>query len=329
MILVTGGAGFIGSHLVSRLVDRQASVRVLELPAADVSHLPLDRIEVVRGDIRSREDVKQAVRGCEHVYHLAANPNLWTRHRADFDAVNHQGTVNVLRESLDAGAARILHVSTESILTSRTFRGGAVESHRPRREDMVGPYCRSKLDAEIAAFQLADGGAPVLVASPTLPIGPGDKGLSPPSRMTLACLQGRLPAYIDCQLNMIDTRDIAEGLIRIVERGVPSRRYLLGAWNVELADWISMLSKAVNRQPPTWKVPYSVALAVGWISERLADHVTGKMPNATVTGVKLTRYCMHFDPSATLRELDLLPRPLEESVADIVAEAKRLGRIDV
>jgi dihydroflavonol-4-reductase len=192
---------------------------------------------------------------------------------------------------------------------------------------MVGPYCRSKLEAEIAAFRLADRGAPVLVASPTLPIGPGDKGMSPPSRMTLACLQGRLPAYIDCRLNMIDVRDVAEGLIRVMDQGVPRRRYLLGAWNVELANWLKILSDAVGRHPPTWRVPYSLALAVGWISEKIADHVTGKMPNATVTGVKLTRYCMHFDPSATLSELELAPRPLSATVHDIVEEARQLGRI--
>ncbi|MBX9655005.1 NAD-dependent epimerase/dehydratase family protein [bacterium] len=326
MILVTGGAGFIGSHLVSLLVEQQQEVRVLELPHASISHLPLQKIEVVRGDIRNRNDVREAVRGCHQVYHLAANPNLWTRRRRDFDAVNHQGTVHVLEESLAAGASRILHVSTESILTSKDFRGGAVELLRPRREDMVGPYCRSKLDAEVAAFRFADQGAPVLVASPTLPIGPGDNGLSPPSRMTLACLQGRLPAYLDCQFNMIDVRDIALGLYRVMERGVPSRRYLLGAWNIELAEWLRRLSGAVNRKPPTWRVSYSLALAVGWLSERIAD-VTGKMPNATVTGVRLTRYCMHFDPSATLHELELVPRPLEATIADIVAEARQSGRI--
>lgn len=326
MILVTGGAGFIGSHLVSHLVEQQQEVRVLELPKASISHLPLQRIEVIRGDIRNRNEVREAVRGCHQVYHLAANPNLWTRRRRDFDAVNHQGTVHVLEESLSAGASRILHVSTESILTSKGFRGGAVELLRPRREDMVGPYCRSKLDAEAAAFRLADQGAPILVASPTLPIGPGDNGLSPPSRMTLACLQGKLPAYLDCQFNMIDVRDIALGLERVMERGVPSRRYLLGAWNIELAEWLRLLSTAVNRTPPSWRVPYSLALAVGWISERIAD-VTGKMPNATVTGVKLTRYCMHFDPTATLRELELMPRPLEATIVDIISEARQLGRI--
>jgi dihydroflavonol-4-reductase len=233
--------------------------------------------------------------------------------------------VHVLEEGLEAGAERIVHCSTESILTSRTFQGGAVEELRPRREDMVGPYCRSKWDAEAFAFALADTGSPVLVASPTLPVGPGDRGLSPPTRMTLACARGELPAYLDCRFNMIDVRDVALGLIRVLERGVPGRRYLLGAWNLRLKDWLDRVASKVGRRAPSIEVPYVVALLAGWMSEKVADAWTGRMPQATVTGVRLTRYTMHFDPSRTLAELGLRPRPLEESLDDFLVDARRRG----
>ena len=113
------------------------------------------------------------VRGCDRVYHLAADPNLWRRNRCEYDQINHIGTLNVLRAALDSGASHVLYVSTESILTSDEFHGGAVESLRFREEDMIGPYCLSKFRAEQAVFQLAEAGAPVIVCSPTLPIGPG------------------------------------------------------------------------------------------------------------------------------------------------------------
>jgi dihydroflavonol-4-reductase len=96
LILVTGGGGFIGSHLVDQLIEAGEAVRVLEGPGADVRHLPLDAIQLARGDIRCTQEVRDAVRDCRHVYHLAANPNLWTRVRSDFDAVNNEGTRNVL-----------------------------------------------------------------------------------------------------------------------------------------------------------------------------------------------------------------------------------------
>lgn len=319
MILVTGGAGFIGSHLVSQLLDRGEAVRVLELPSADVEHLPLERIELMRADIRDRMAVRSAVTGCRHVYHLAANPHLWTRDRRDFDAVNHLGAIHVLTESLAAGAERVVHVSTESILTSRRFQGGPVEHQELVAEEMCGPYCLSKFHGERAALRLAEEGKPVVVVNPTLPIGPGDRGQSPPTRMTVAFCQGRLPAILDCRVNMIDARDVAAGLIAAMEVGQSGRRYLLGAWNGSLSEWLALIGAQIGRRAPRWHVPYAVALAVAWASEFLADHVTGRMPMATVTGVRLTRHVMHFDSTASLRELNIDPRPIGESIRDAIA----------
>ena len=156
MILVTGGAGFLGSHLVHQLVEAGERVRVLEEPRAEAGHLPLEAIELFRGDIRRREEVREAVRGCRQVYHLAANPHLWTRHPDDYEAVNHQGTRNVLNEALGAGAERVLYTSTESILAGTQMKGRTVEQLRLNGEKMIGPYCRSKLKGEQEAFRLAD-----------------------------------------------------------------------------------------------------------------------------------------------------------------------------
>jgi dihydroflavonol-4-reductase len=158
LILVTGGGGFIGSHLVNQLVEAGEAVRVLEEPGADVRHLPLDAIQLVRGDIRRAQEVRDAVRNCRQVYHLAANPNLWTRVRSDFDAVNNGGTRNVLHEALRAGAERILHTSTESILACTQPIDQSVEELRLTNENMTGPYCLSKLRGEQEAFRLADSG---------------------------------------------------------------------------------------------------------------------------------------------------------------------------
>jgi dihydroflavonol-4-reductase len=145
LILVTGGGGFIGSHLVNQLVEAGEAVRVLEKPGADVGHLPPDAIQLARGDIRHAQEVRDAVRDCRQVYHLAANPNLWTRVRSDFDAVNNEGTRNVLREALRAGAERILHTSEESILARAQSNGQSVEKLRLTDENMIDPYCLSKL----------------------------------------------------------------------------------------------------------------------------------------------------------------------------------------
>ena len=327
MNLVTGGAGFIGSHLSNGSWLRGRSFGSWNDPGRQWTTLPLERIEVVRADIRDRGAVRAAVRGCRHVYHLAANPNLWVRDRQEFDAVNRQGTVHVLEAALEAGAERVLYTSTESILPSPSFAGGAVEHLRSRESDAIGPYCLSKLRAEQTAFRLADLGAPVIVVSPTLPVGPGDRNQTPPTRATVAFCRGQLPVILDCRLNFIDVRDVAAGVVAALRRGRPGIRYLLGAANLRLLDWLGLVGPLVGRARPRRAVPYPLALAVGRISEWIADHVTQRMPMATVEGVRLARHCLQFDSQASLAELGLRPRPMEESARDAVDWYRKIGWI--
>ena len=324
--VVTGGAGFIGGHLTERLVARGEKVRVIERAAADVSRLPKS-VEVARADIRDKKGVAEALKGCRFVYHLAANPNLWARDRREFDEVNHQGTVNVLEAALAEGAERVLHVSTESILTTSGRRSLIDENVEVDLNDAVGPYCRSKLLAERAAFQKAGEGKPVVVANPTMPVGPGDFGLSPPTRLILDFCLGKLPARMDCTLNLIDVRDVADGLIRVLEVGRPGKRHLLGAENLTLLELLTTLSNLTGVPVPRIRVPYAFGLAVAGMSEIWADRVSGKMPKATLTGVRLARRLMHFDPSRTLDEIGLRPRPIRRSLADAVAWLVGTGRL--
>lgn len=315
---VTGGAGFIGSHLVELLTSLGRRVRVVERPGADVAHLPAG-VEVVFADIRRREGLTEALRGSRHVYHLAANPNLWLRDRSEFDAVNHRGAVNVLDAALQAGAERVLHTSTESILTKEHVTGPIDEDIQIAESDAVGPYCLSKLRAENHAMKLAREGRPVVVANPTMPVGPGDRGESPPTRLIKDFCSGGLPAFIDCTLNLIDVRDVALGLLRVVEVGRPGRRYILGAANLSLAQLMGLLSELTGVPAPRRRVPYTIGLGFAYLSEFWADYVTGRSPKASVTGVRLARRIMHFDASRSLRELGLSPRPIAGSLADSVA----------
>jgi len=324
--IVTGGAGFIGSHLVERLVNRGERVRVVERPGAETSHLPAS-IELVRADIRDPKAVAEAMRGGRWVYHLAANPNLWVRDRAEFAAVNHRGTINVLDAALAAGAERVLHTSTESILTCARATGPIGEEVEVDLSDAVGPYCRSKLLAENEARARARDGLPVVIANPTMPVGPGDRGLSPPTRLIRDFCRRKLPARMDCTLNMIDVRDVAEGLILTMERGEPGRRYLLGGENMTLAGLLGVLSEFTGVPVPRWRVPYPVGLAVAYLSEFWADTVSGRTPKATVTGVKLTQRTMHFDASRSLAALGLNPRPVRQSLTDAVAWLRAVGQL--
>src|SRR5262245_11435340 len=191
--------------------------------------------------------------------------------------------------------------------------------------DVIGPYCRSKFRAERFAFHLARAGAPVIVVNPTLPIGPGDRGRSPPTQMMLDFCLGKRAAYLDGDLNLMDVRDVATGMIAAMERGRPGVRYLLGAENWSIRSVFKYLAKLTVLPEPKWRVPYPLALTAAYISELVADGVTGRIPAATVTGVRLTRRRMHFDASRSLAELGISPRPARDSIAEAVAWFKEVG----
>jgi dihydroflavonol-4-reductase len=324
-VLVTGGAGFIGSHLVRRLLAQGEAVRILERPGAAVGHLPVERVDIVRGDIRDRAAVQRAVRHCRDVYHLAANPHLWAQQRGAFLGVNYHGTVNVLDAALNAGVRRVLHTSTESILTRAGQHGAIGRDQKVRLEDVVGPYCRSKLLAERHAFALARQGAPIVIVNPTLPVGPGDWGRSPPTQMILDFCLGRRREYLDAELNLIDVRDVAEAMVLAMQRGLPGRRYLLGHENLSIREVFRLLARLTGLPEPHRRVPYAVALAAAYVSEWVADVFTHRPPAATVTGVKLTRRVMHFDAGPSLADLGLHPRPVLEALKDAVAWFRSIG----
>lgn len=324
--VVTGGAGFIGSHLVRRLVDRGHTVRVVERPGAKVEHLD-PCVDVVFSDIRDHATTRRALAGAATVFHLAANPNLWVRDRSEFDAVNHRGTVNVLGAAIEAGARRMVHCSTESILTCAGQAGPIAEDVEVTEQDAVGPYCLSKLRAERHAMDLARQGHPVYVGNPTMPVGPGDLGGSPPTRLILDCALGRLPAVMDCTLNVVDVRLVAEGLARIPERGEPGRRYLLGGDNLTLVSLLEKVARLTGSTLPRARVPYPVALGFAWLSEAWADHVTGRSPRASVTGVRLTRRTMHFDSSRSLDALGLRPVPIDDALESAIDWMRQNGQL--
>lgn len=317
MNLVIGGSGFIGSHLVQELVLRQEQVRVLDRDPfpADIEYRP---DEMVQGDILTPGDLLSSMEGCTTVYHLAGTPQLWSRDVTVFDRLNRQGTENVIQAARQADIKRLVFTSTESILAPTHGNEPVTEKARPRLEDMLGPYCRSKFLAEQAVFKAAAEGLNAVVVCPTLPIGPGDRNLTPPGQMVTDFLRGKIPGYLDCMLNFADVRDMAVWHRLAAKHGEPGRRYILSGYNLSIYDFFQHLSRESGRPCPKLKVPYSVALAWSYV-EHCFGLITGRKPKSSITGVKLCKRSLAFDGAWTWKNLGHQPRPLEESIRDTVS----------
>lgn len=323
-VLVTGGGGFIGLHLVQQLLQRGDTVRVLELP--DVP-LP-DDVEVVRGSVGDVDTVRKALNNVDRLYHLAANPNLWTHDKNEFRRVNYEGTFTVLQEAQRCDLEVIVYTSTESILTGKGRHEAVVDSAVKRLiQEMPGPYCRSKFLAEQAAFKAAENGQPVVIVAPTLPIGPGDRKTTPPTRMILDFINHNVPAYLECGFNMIDVRDIAAGHILAAEHGRPGERYILGNENMALSQFLKLIEDITGLEMPKTRIPFWVALMAGAVSEFIADYVTHRQPRAPLTGVRLARYPMYFDSNKAVSELGLPQHSVYQALKDEIEWLLEQGRI--
>lgn len=325
LTLVTGGAGFVGRHVVEALLERGDTVRVLDVapPAA-----PHAGAAFHRGSILDAGAVEAAAAGVDCLYHIAGIAHLWVADREDFDRVNRQGTETVMAAAARAGVRRVVHCSTESILLPKRRNGAAVdESAPPPLEDMPGPYTRSKHLGEQAALRACGEGLDVVVVNPTIPVGPGDRNMTPPAAMLSLFLSGGSPFFLDCVLNLVDVRDLAAGILRAEAAGRRGERYILGGENVALRDLLPLIGRLSGKPMPKRTVPKAMALAAGTVSGFIADRLTRKAPKVTREGVVLALRSAPFDSGKARRELGYAPAGIERAIAETVAELTR-GKVN-
>ena len=322
--LVTGANGFLGCHVVRALLARGDRVRALARENADISALRGIESEIVRGDVRDIESLRRAMKGCEQVYHVAADYRLWVIDEAPMYACNVDGTRNVIAAARDTGVGRIVHTSTVGAL--------GIPHDQPGREDtpvsiekMVGPYKRSKFIAERVALDAARDGAPVIVVNPSTPIGPLDYKPTPTGRMIVDFLNRRMPAYLDTGLNLVGVEDCARGHLLAAERGKIGEKYILGGENLTLAEFFAHLARLSGIAAPKVRIPYAVAFGFALGAEAFARTVTHKAPRASLTEVRMARKKMFFDSSKAKAELDYAPGPIDPAIMRAIEFFRTVG----
>src|ERR1700722_9472772 len=315
-VLVTGGTGFIGQHLVSALAAGGREVRVLDL-RPPICAVP--DVEYLAGSVLDPKLVDEAVRDVAEVYHLAGLPGMWIPQKADFHAVNYQGTEVVIAAARKRGIARFLHCSTESILFGAPSSQDAVCEHGLLPANtMPGLYTRSKLLAEQLAMQAASSGYPVIVGTPTMPIGPHDHNLTPPTAMLRHFLDGRLHLYLDFIVNLVDVRDVAAGLILAMERGRAGHRYILGSESIPLKRILELMVAISGRRNLTIPVSGRMAEMAATMLEFISDHVTRRPPSGTAEGVRIALRATDLSIEKAQQELGYAPRPVEPALRDTI-----------
>ncbi len=312
--LVTGGTGFVGSHLVRRLLAHGHEVRCLVRPTSRLDNLQGLPVEFAPGDLRDVETLRRAAGSCRIVYHCAADYRLWCKTPGEMYASNVEGTRNVMRAAFDEGVQRVVYTSTVGCLGLNADGEPANEETPVALGDMIGHYKRSKFLAEREAEDWSGRGLPVVIVNPSAPVGDLDIRPTPTGKMIVDFLRGKMFGYVDTGMNLIDVRDVAEGHVLAAGEGRAGEKYILGHSNWTLKEIFDVMSKVTGMPSPTRQFPHWAAEAYARLENFWAGSIARREPSVPVEGVKLSRHKMWFDASKAVRELGLPQSPVENAL---------------
>ena len=325
--MVTGGTGFVGSHLVRVLLERGAQVRCLTRPASRRDNLKGLPVEFVTGDLRDPGSLRQAVKGASVVYHCAADYRLWCKDPGEMYRSNVEGSNNLMQAAFDEGVERVVYTSTVGCL-GLTGNGTPANEDTPVAvDDMIGHYKRSKFLAEEKVREWASRGLPVVIVNPSTPVGELDIKPTPTGKIIVDFLRGKMFGYVDTGMNLIDVRDCAQGHVLAAEKGGPGQRYILGNRNVTLKEIFDMLASVTDVASPKLKVPHWVAEAYARLENIWSINIARRDPDVPLESVRMARHKMWFDASKAVRELGLPQHPVEDALSRAVAWFREHGYV--
>ncbi|MDE2466426.1 MAG: NAD-dependent epimerase/dehydratase family protein [Alphaproteobacteria bacterium] len=317
-VLVTGASGFVGSAVVRALLARGEEVRALARSTSPKTNLQGLGCEIVLGDLKDPASLRRAMDGCEDLFHVAADYRLWARNPEEIIANNREGTRNVLDAAKQAGVRRIVYTSSVATLKPRSDGGDADERNRASFDTAIGAYKKSKVAAERLVEEYAAQGLPVVLVSPSTPIGPRDVRPTPTGRIIVEAARGRIPAFVDTGLNLVHVDDVAEGHLRARAHGRVGETYILGGQNATLQQMLAEIAHMTGRRPPAIRLPRVPLYPIALLAEAAAA-LSGKEPFVTRDALAMSRQHMFFSYAKAAAELGYQARPYQEALRDALA----------
>lgn len=310
---VTGSTGFIGASIVRELLRDGREVRVLVRPGSDTANLAGLDVEIHRGDLRDSASLASGLKGCDVLYHAAADYRLWTRTPQEMYRINVDGTVAIMEAALKNGLSKVVYTSSVGTLGNPGDGTPGDEDTPVSLADMVGDYKKSKFLAEREAEKFIARGLPLVIVNPSTPVGPLDIKPTPTGKIIVDFLKRKMPAYLDTGLNIIAVEDCARGHILAEQKGEIGRKYVLGNTNLTLRDIFNLLEEITGLSAPRVRLPYAPILMAAYVNEAIAK-VTGREPLIPLAGVQMAAKFMYFDSSRAVNELGLPQTPVRDAL---------------
>jgi len=320
MVLVTGGTGMLGAHLIEHLHTKNIPVRALYRSA--VPEKLAAAAEWVPGDILDVISLTEAMQGISEVYHCAGFVSFSPKHKADLYKINVEGTANVVNACLDAGVKKLLHVSSVAALGKIKTGLTTDEKMIWTEEDSNSEYGKSKYLGEMEVWRGIGEGLPAVIINPSIIFGHhGDweKG----SMAIFKTVYKEFPYYSTGTTGFVDADDIARAAVMLMDSDIESQRFIVSAENRTYQDLFFMIADAFGKKRPHKMVTPFMASVV-WRLKKLTSLFTGKDPMITKETAATALAVVNFDNGKLLKALPAFTyTPLEDSVKRIAEKVKR------
>ncbi len=317
-ILITGGTGFLGTHIVREFLDKGA--KNLRVMASSVPAWMKDAgIEAFEGSVTSRNDVAKAVKNASAIYHLAGKVSRDNDDAAAMNKVHVEGT-RILCGAAKEAKVKTIVMSSSSGTIAVSEEPEIVDETYPQPVDIFSrfAYYASKYYQERTALENFDGkGLKLVILNPSLLLGSGDERLSS-TNVVLDFLARKIPFTPSGGLNFVDVRDTAQAFVNALEKGRHQEKYLLGAANWTFDEFFKRLKRLSGVSAPMIKVPKKLAVAGANILDSLFKN-WNKTPPVEAKAVEMAEYFWYFDSGKAEEELDFTPRDPQETLQDTIS----------
>ena len=322
MVVVTGATGHIGNVLVRELSARNEKIKAVIPFGEDTTAIKDLDLEIVRGDVRDIELLKQAIEGANIVYHLAGIISILPGKRWLLQEVNVKGTRNVVEACLKSRVKRLVYVSSIHAIKEPP-RGTVIDETQPfDPSSVLGDYAKSKAQATLEVLEGVRKGLDAVIVCPTGVIGPYDFKGSDMGQLILSYIHNKMKACIDGAYDFVDVRDVAKGIVLAAEKGKKGQSYILSGERISVPGLFSMLEKITGIRAPKFKVPCQLARVIGIVATPYYL-LTKSKPLITKDSIDVLASNSYISSQKAKHELGYTSRPIWESLVDSVTWFKQ------
>jgi len=327
MILVTGGTGLVGSHLLYDLCRSGKKVRVLKRENSNIANVKkvfsyytpdheslLKNIEWVNADLLDVYSVLEKMEGVTEIYHCAAMVSFESAHRSEMLKTNVEGTANLVNAALEKGIKKFCHVSSIATLGRAEHGELTHEETFWKSSPDNSIYSISKYGAEREVWRASEEGLNVVIVNPSLVVGPGNWNQSS-SNMFSKAYKG-IKFYSSGINGFVDVRDVSALMIRLMESNASNERFLITSENASFRSFFDQVHKGLNKPAPFIKAGKFMS-GFAWRAEMIRSKITGGNPLITKETARSAHRVSRFSNEKLKKmfpEFEFIP--LDQSIAD-------------